>query len=97
MTRIIRGAPPVTMTINATQERGCSHYNALTCIAEQEHTSRFNAMIVFANGDENGGCSCPCHHDAYHRPVSATTWQRIYAEEQAQEARRSQREARRAA
>lgn len=32
--------------------------DALTCIAEQYHLSRFNAALI------HGMCSCPCHRGA---------------------------------
>lgn len=55
----------------------CVHPDALTCIAEQHHMSRFNASLVFATGCErNGRCACYCHRDAKGQPVSEQDWQR---------------------
>lgn len=94
MTRLIRGAPPITLTLNPVLPCGCTHHNALTCIAEHEHTTRFNAMMTYANGDEDGGCMCPCHRDqATRQPVSRIAWQRIYEDEQARLVRQEKRKA----
>jgi hypothetical protein len=62
---------------------GCTHHNWLTCIAEQEHMSRFNASIVFATTTKelNGRCQCLCHQDAQGQQVSEQGWQRIVAQD----------------
>lgn len=55
-------------------ECACTHPkgDAITCIAEQHHMSRFNAMLVFGRGDIDrypGQCTCPCHRDVAYRSV----------------------------
>ena len=52
----------------------CVHYDALTCIAETHHMTRFNASLVFAtSGERNGRCTCPCHLDNGN-PISEQDW-----------------------
>lgn len=57
---------------------GCVHFNALTCLAETEHMSRFNALLVFSTTTMtlNGRCQCLCHRDAQGQQVSEQAWQR---------------------
>lgn len=63
-----------------TIECECVHHDALTCITETNHMSRFNASIVFATGGErNGRCPCYCHRDAAGQPVSEQDWRRARA------------------
>lgn len=63
-----------------TVECECVHHDALTCIAETNHTSRFNASIVFSTGCErNGHCACLCHRHAQGHQVSEQDWQRARA------------------
>lgn len=57
-------------TITEERECPCTHPDALTCIAEQHHMSRFNAMLIFGRGDIDrypGQCTCPCHRRAEYR------------------------------
>lgn len=53
----------------------CVHHDALACIAEQHHTTRFNASLLFSTtGERNGRCICKCHIDAHGQPVSEQVW-----------------------
>ena len=59
----------------------CVHYDALTCIAWQNNTTRFNASIVFATStkeERNGKCQCPCHKDGQGQPISEEVWNRAH-------------------
>lgn len=42
----------------------CTHRDPLTCLAEKQGMSRFNAMIVFATGKNYGQCTCACHRQS---------------------------------
>lgn len=56
------------------QDCTCVHSDALTCLAEREGTTRFNAMITFATGTRYGACTCPCH-----RGVKSESAERVRA------------------
>lgn len=66
---------PVAYTPDETCE--CVHYDALTCIAKQNNTTRFNASILFSKGAEcNGQCTCPCHRKQG-KPVTEQEWKPV--------------------
>src|SRR5690348_14658789 len=84
-----RMIPTITINTAPAPEPECicthPHGDAITCIAEQNGMSRFNAMLTFAHGDIErypGQCPCPCHRAEYR---SAVTVQR----EGAKKARRA--------
>lgn len=55
----------------------CVHYDWLTCIAKREHTTPFNAMILFAKGgNSDGKCTCGCHKDEHDCQVPEEVWNR---------------------
>lgn len=77
-TEAVRHLVPVTLnTLPARCPDGCEHHNAITCIAEKEHISRFEAMLMYIVGDidtQFGGCSCPCHRTHDNWQVDEQTW-----------------------
>ena len=71
----------VPVTLNTAPARcslsGCTHHNAITCIATTERISRFQAMLTYIVGDidtDFGGCTCPCHRDEHNQQVSEDVW-----------------------
>lgn len=57
--------------MNKESECACTHPDALTCLAEHLHTTRFNALLLRGHGDIDAGlggyCTCPCHRGAQYR------------------------------
>ena len=48
--------------------------DAITCLAESLHTTRFNAMLLKAKGDIDHypeQCTCPCHRDVQYRSTES--------------------------
>lgn len=59
---------------------GCSHHDSLTCLAEREHETRFNTMMLHARGDWRDitiWCPCLCHRDARGHQIAEEAWKPI--------------------
>lgn len=71
---IARTKPPIAPRKPLRLICECVHPDALTCLAQQHHTTRFNAMIVFGQPNKPGECTCACHRDKHNQSVNEQQW-----------------------